>query len=207
MSEQELDVASVELDHTQLRVPTIHHINLKTTRLQELIDWYGTVVGAEVNFQFPGGAFLSNDAANHRIALIALPVFNDDPEKISRTGAHHVAFEYDTLDDLLATYLRLKAEGITPGGCLDHGLTTSFYYFDPDNNGVELQADNYGAWAESTRFIQSDPRFAADPIGKPVDPDALVEARRSGLSASEIHERAYKGDYPATGEFDIRFPF
>ncbi len=31
--------------------PKFHHFNLKTTRLQEMIDWYGAVVGAEVVFQ------------------------------------------------------------------------------------------------------------------------------------------------------------
>jgi catechol 2,3-dioxygenase len=119
---------------------------------------------------------------------------------------HHLAFEYATLDDLLATYLRLKGEGIVPGGCLDHGLTTSFYYVDPDENCVELQADNYGDWSRSTEFIRTDERFAADPIGKPVDPDALVAARRQGLSAQEIHERGYRGEYPPSGAFDIKLP-
>ena len=35
--------------------PTLHHVNLKTTRLQEMIDWYATVVGMAPNFQFPAG--------------------------------------------------------------------------------------------------------------------------------------------------------
>ena len=36
--------------------PVLHHINLKTTRLQEMIDWYGMVVGTTATFQFPVGA-------------------------------------------------------------------------------------------------------------------------------------------------------
>ena len=32
--------------------PKFHHVNLKTTRLQEMIDWYVDVVGAEVLFQY-----------------------------------------------------------------------------------------------------------------------------------------------------------
>ena len=36
--------------------PTFHHFNLKTTRLQELIDWYMTVVGAELTFRDATGA-------------------------------------------------------------------------------------------------------------------------------------------------------
>ena len=38
--------------------PNFHHVNLKTTRLQAMIDFYGTLVGAEVIFQFDGGAWL-----------------------------------------------------------------------------------------------------------------------------------------------------
>ena len=66
--------------------PKFHHVNLKTTRLQEMIDFYGTLVGAEVIFQDEVGAWLSNDEANHRIALLAFPNFVDDPEKDTRTG-------------------------------------------------------------------------------------------------------------------------
>ena len=29
--------------------PKFHHVNLKTTRLQEMIDFYATLVGAEVS--------------------------------------------------------------------------------------------------------------------------------------------------------------
>ena len=61
--------------------PKFHHVNLKTTRLQEMIDWYGALVGAEVLHQYELGAWLSNDQANHRIALLAFPNFVDDPEK------------------------------------------------------------------------------------------------------------------------------
>jgi catechol 2,3-dioxygenase len=49
--------------HDTIR-PTLHHVNLKTRRLQEMIDWYAIVVGTKPTFQFPGGAFLTNDGAN-----------------------------------------------------------------------------------------------------------------------------------------------
>ncbi|MCW2985381.1 MAG: hypothetical protein JWR63_2951 [Conexibacter sp.] len=196
----------VDFDEARVRAPSLHHVNLKTARLQELIDWYGTVIGSVPNYQWPGGAFLTNDDANHRVALLSLPAFRDDPDKAVHCGMHHSAFEYDSLDDLLATFLRLRDEGILPGGCLDHGLTTSFYYHDPDGNSVELQADNYGDWAKSTTFIQTDPRFAEDPIGKPVDPEQMVAARREGVSADEVHERAYRGEYLPSSPPDLRLP-
>ena len=97
--------------------PKFHHFNLKTTRLQEMIDFYGTLVGAEVIFQFDGGAWLSNDGANHRVALLAFPNFVDDPEKEGRTGMHHSAFEYTTFEELNSSYLRLKEEERSPLRC------------------------------------------------------------------------------------------
>ena len=38
-------------DSTAVIHPKFHHFNLKTTRLQEMIDFYAVLVGAEVNFQ------------------------------------------------------------------------------------------------------------------------------------------------------------
>ncbi|MHB8694978.1 MAG: VOC family protein [Solirubrobacteraceae bacterium] len=197
---------AVTLDDTTVFAPPLHHINLKTTRLDAMVEWYGKAVGLKPNFYAPIGAFLTNDAANHRIALTALPGLVDDPDKVTRTGMHHAAFEYGSLDELLGTYLRLKADGIEPHGCVDHGLTTSFYYLDPDGNSVELQIDNYEDWSKSTEFLRSDPRFVEDPIGKLIDPDALVHARRAGASTWEIHERAYAGELPPTRPVDMRLP-
>src|SRR5882757_5791606 len=71
------------------------------------------------------------------------------------TGVHHVAFEYDTVDDLLDTWVRLSGEGTLPHMSLDHGLTLSFYSVDPDGNSVELQADWYGDWAKSSDFVRT----------------------------------------------------
>ena len=175
--------------------PKFHHFNLKTTRLQEMIDWYATVVGAEVNFQDDVGAWLSNDAANHRIALLAFPGFVDDPEKDMRTGLHHSAFEYDDFDGLNASYLRLREAGIEPDFCLDHGMTFSYYYKDPDGNHVELQVDDFGDWGRSGEWMRTSPDFAANPIGVFVDPAKVAEAAAQGASFADIHARATAGEF------------
>ena len=185
--------------------PTLHHVNLKTTRLQELIDWYGEVVGTEVTFQFPGGAWITNDDANHRIALLSSEALRDDPDKLYHCGMHHMAFEYGSIDGLLDTYARLKKGGIVPHATLDHGMTTSFYYADPDDNSVELQYDNFGDWERSKEFMQSSPDFAADPIGMPVNPEKMIEVRKAGSSAEEIHQRAFSGEWPPE-DSDLRVP-
>ena len=112
-----------------------------------MIDYYRTLVGAEVVFQDQVGAWLSNDGANHRVALLAFPNFVEDTDKDTRTGMHHSAFEYTGFDELMSTYVRLRDDGITPAICLDHRMTFPYYYADPDGNNVELQVDNFGDWA------------------------------------------------------------
>lgn len=160
-----------------------------------MTEWYAPVMGLTPSFAFPGGAFLTNDAANHRLALLVMPGTVDDPGKAGHTGIHHHAYEYATLADLLATYARLKTSGVLPAFTLDHGLTTSMYYSDPDGNLLELQVDNFGDWAASTHWMSTAPEFAANPIGVQFDPDRLIEALAAGLNHAEIHRRAYAGEY------------
>jgi catechol 2,3-dioxygenase len=139
--------------------PAFHHVNLKTTRLQEMIDWYGVVFGTTVNSQSHNIAFISNDRAHHRIALLAVPGLRVDPEQFVHTGIHHTAFEYDSFDDLMLSFARLKQLGIEPEFCLNHGVATSLYYSDPDQNLVELQVDNFGNWDASTEFMRTSEDF------------------------------------------------
>ena len=191
---------------TNAGLPTLHHVNLKTTRLQEMIDWYGKVVGSKPTFQFPGGAWLTNDGANHRIALLTSSKISDDPDKLIHTGMHHVAFEYEFVDGLLDAFSRLSEIGILPHMSLDHGMTMSFYYVDPDGNSVELQYDNFGDWRKSTEWMRTSPEFARNPIGMPVDPAKMVAARKAGASHDDLHRRAYAGEFVPSTPPDPRIP-
>ena len=54
--------------------------------------------------------------------------------------------------------------------------------------------------------MRSSAEFEADPIGKFVDPDRLLEAYRAGADADELHRRAYAGEFTPAEQPDIRFP-
>ena len=77
----------------------------------------------------------------------------------SSTGLHHMAFEYDSFDDLMSSFARLKQLGIEPGVCVQRGVTTSLYYSDPDQNAVELQVDKFGNWNKSTEGMSTSEAF------------------------------------------------
>jgi catechol-2,3-dioxygenase len=186
--------------------PTLHHVTLKTGQLAEMMAWYELVLGLDRQFVFEHGAWLTNDAANHRVGLLSTDKVIEDPDKLTHAGLHHSAFEYADIDEWLATYERLKAHGILPHMVVDHGMTLSMYYLDPDGNSIELQIDNFGNWRQSGEWMHTAEAFAADPIGPPCDPEALLAARRAGLSHVEIHERAYRGEYAAGAPTDPRLP-
>ncbi|MFZ0214569.1 MAG: VOC family protein [Candidatus Dormiibacterota bacterium] len=186
--------------------PTLHHVTLKTIRLDEMVDWYASAVGMRANHHDPAGAWLTNDEANHRMALLAVPGLSDDPDKVPHTGIHHLAFEYEDIGRLLDTYERLKGDGIVPHACLDHGITTSLYYLDPDGNSVELQADNFGDWQASSEWMRTAPEFDANPIGVNTDPEAMLAAWRAGTDAAELHRRSFAGELDPGVPLDLRLP-
>lgn len=175
--------------------PALHHVTFKTTRLQEMVDWYRIVIGAQVVFQDASNAWTSNDGANHRVAFLAVPGLGDDPEKIRHNGMHHSAFEYESFADLMSSFERMRAEGVVPAYCLDHGATISLYYKDPEGNFVELQSDSHGDWRRSTEWMRTSPDFKANPIGTFFDPGKVLEAHKAGRSFAELQPAMRAGEF------------
>jgi catechol-2,3-dioxygenase len=89
-----------------------------------------------------------------------------------------VAFSYASLDDLVATYERLRDVGITPVLPVNHGMTLSLYYADPDGNQVELQIDTTTV-EQAVAFMASE-AFAENPLGVVFDPEEMAAQHRAG---------------------------
>ena len=170
------------------RIPPVQlaHIVRRTSRFEEMLDWYRTVLGAAVVHSDGTLAFLTYDDEHHRIAIAAIPGLEDQP--VLAAGTDHVAFTYADLGDLLQSYTRLKREGIEPYWCINHGPTTSLYYKDPDGSRVELQIDNFPSAAETNRWMRSG-EFAANPIGVVFDPDDLLARYKAGEPLEKLTAR------------------
>lgn len=166
------------------------HVVLRSSRFDELVSWYKTVLCAETAFSDGALAFLSYDDEHHRIAVINIPGLQDQPAGMC--GVHHMAFTYASLGDLIATYERLDSMGIKPVWCVNHGPTTSMYYADPDGNQVELQVDNYDTVQEAGKFFYS-PAFAMNPIGVDFEPADLAKRFRAGENEAAIKQRPASG--------------
>ena len=175
--------------------PTLHHVTMKTNHLDEMIAWYALVIGAQVQFRDQAAAWMTNDEANHRIGFLAVPGLSDDAEKVRHNGMHHCAFEYGSFADLMSSFDRLRAAGVLPAFCLDHGLTISLYYKDPEGNFVELQSDNFSDWKLSSEWMRTSADFAANPIGTFFDPARVYEKFQSGADFKALQKTIRDGAY------------
>jgi catechol 2,3-dioxygenase len=188
----------------KVKRPTLHHVTLKTSRLDEMVQWYALVIGAQVQFRNPALAWTTNDEANHRIAFLAVPGLSDDVDKTCHNGMHHCAFEFDCFEDLMSHFDSLRKAGIEPAFCLDHGTTISLYYKDPEGNFVELQSDVFSDWKLSTEYMRTSPEFAENPIGVFFDPGRVYDTFKSGTDFRPLERSIRAGDFvpnsiPSTG--------
>ncbi|RFA22733.1 VOC family protein [Subtercola boreus] len=186
--------------------PVFHHTTFATLKLDEMVEFYEAIAGLEPVYHGTEGAWLSNDEANHRIALLALPDLKPSVDKGHTVGLHHTAFEYGTFDVWLDNYERLAERGIRPFVCLDHGMTMSMYYQDPEGNGVEIQFDTFGSWNRSKEWMWESEEFSLNPVGKFFDPEQIVAARKAGQGGEEIHRRARNDGFLPAVIPDVHLP-
>lgn len=158
------------------------HVVLRSGRYDETLAWWQTVLGARIVHGNPVVTFLTYDDEHHRLAIINMG--DADAPAPGTTGMEHFAFTYDSLEDLVATYERLHAQGIDPFSCINHGMTLSMYFSDPDGAQVELQIDLCTP-DEADAFMNTD-EFAANPIGINYDPAQLAEEHRAGDTPSAL---------------------
>jgi catechol-2,3-dioxygenase len=156
------------------RMPAyISHYGIRAKKLKEMVDWYTTVFNARVQHRNEFLAFMTFDDEHHRLVIFEDSETVDKPP--TAAGVDHVGFGIANFGELVATYERLKEDGITPFLSLNHKFTTSLYYRDPDSNEVELSVDNFPK-QECNEFILSErmDEIGRPPFGCEFDPEELA---------------------------------
>ncbi|KAM5346060.1 hypothetical protein ACJ41O_009065 [Fusarium nematophilum] len=156
-----------------------------------MVDYYKAFLGARASYENNTLSFLTYDDEHHRVAILGVPSTTDKQQ--GYVGLEHIAFAFNTLDDLALSYSQRKALGITPTVCINHGPTTSIYYTDPDGNMIETQVDNFDTPEEATDFMMSE-AFRINPIGTDFDPNGLVRRLEDGEDQASIKKRVEIGD-------------
>jgi catechol-2,3-dioxygenase len=153
----------------------INHIVLFVADLARSIAFYEDVLEFErLPESFPGGAFLRHpgSANDHDLGLFQARTPAAGPP--GSVGLYHVAWEVDTLSELVAVRDRLTAaRALTGAG--DHGSTKALYARDPD--GIEFEV----CWLVPDEHV-ADALAPGTSLTAPLDIDAQI--RRYGATTA-----------------------
>src|SRR5262245_44210319 len=166
----------------------VHHLALITHDLDATIRFYRDLLGLRLALGMGHGStkhyvFQLTD----RDALAFFEWEGGSPAPAKRPGVpattprsfDHVALGVATQDDLFALRARLVEAGVAVEGPIDHGLSWSIYFKDP--NGIDLEA----AWS-SVELLEP---LLVDPTAPP-----------AALEGSEPRPQAWPPSSPASPE-------
>jgi len=142
----------------------IGHVVLNVTDVERSTKFYRDVVGFQVARYRPNGtgAFLTCGVIHHNLALFKAPE-GARPLQEGQIGLNHFAFKVESYKDLQEAHKRLVTAGATIDHIVDHGMTRSVYFLDPDGIKMELFANTFATEEEGLAYMQSS-RGGADPL-------------------------------------------
>ena len=142
----------------------IGHLVLNVTDVKRSTRFYRDVVGFQVSGQRPdgSGAFLTCGVVHHNLALFKAPA-GAQPRQKGQIGLNHFAFKVENYQALQQAYERLVEAGTVIDHVVDHGITRSVYFFDPDGITMELFADTFATNEDGLAYMRAT-RAHADPL-------------------------------------------
>ena len=149
-----------------MNIKRIHHVAYRCNDAKETVDFYNNVLDMNLILAIAENEVPSTkepdpymhlflDAGNGNVlAFFEIP--NSPPmgrDQNTPAWVQHIAFEVDTVNDLLAAKKKIEATGLNVIGPTDHGIFKSIYFFDPNGHRLELAANTLedGMLEELTR--------------------------------------------------------
>lgn len=138
------------------QITGLGHVGLYCHDLPRMRDFYARVLGLAISDENleRGICFLSADpeAEHHELALVQAREPGQKTQSVQQ-----VSFKVKSLDDVRAFYHRLQDAGMKIDRTVSHGIACSVYFFDPEDNRVEL--------------YYTTPYRVRQPLGEPIDLD------------------------------------
>ena len=150
---------------------TWSHAFVRVKNLEEMVNFYTSVLGFEVNDRSDSMVFVSqlNDE-HHQLAFQSGLSDEKGPKRVG-----HFAFRVESLQevrDLRDTLI--KRSDVSYVAPITHGNTWSIYFADPEENGIEVFCDT--------------PWDAVQPFGEPWDP-ALNDSELEQYTLNLIEQK------------------
>lgn len=184
------------MGHFGVRTPPEHY--------EAMVKWHLDFFGGRAVWQNERAIMISYDDEHHREVIVSDPSIKLIEDRQHAAGIYHIAFTLPTLADLATSYEQKKARGILPHWPVNHGMTTSMYYFDPTGNEFELQVNNFDTSEEARQFMESD-EFRENSIGVDLVVDAWIKRVRSGEDERNLKKRPIIGRRQSRWENSIYF--
>jgi len=138
-----------------MKISALGHVVLKVTDCQRAEAFYGDLLGLPICARYDAGGFRMTffSLGNHHDFAVMQVSGEAGRPADSSPGLAHVAFKIgDTLDELREAKVRLEDAGVqtTP---MDHEVTKSLYFHDPDGNEIEVYVDASQVWRDQPQRV------------------------------------------------------
>jgi catechol-2,3-dioxygenase len=129
------------------------HIVLKVRDVRRSTEFYTRTLGLRVAWadHAHGAVFLSFGTQHHDLALFQLAT--EESPRPAQPGLHHTAWQLGSFAELQAAHRELRELGIAVESTIEHNVSRSIYFHDPDGNRVELYCDMVEHGFEAMRTL------------------------------------------------------
>lgn len=138
-----------------MRIKTLGHVVLRVTDRARAERFYNGLLGLPVcaHYDQDGIKMTFFTLGNHHDFAVMEVSGDGGSRSRAAVGLDHVAFNIGTsLDELREAKAKLEAAGIGPTP-IDHEVTKSLYFEDPDGNGIELYIDASDVWRREPQRV------------------------------------------------------
>lgn len=204
----------------------IHHLALCTSNMKEQIEFFSDVLGMElVALYWMHGAegcwhgFLKlNDSCSfafvftpdtpniERVEGVTHSRFNSG---ISAPGtAQHIAFNVETMEDLLNLRDRIRSRGVNVIGPIEEGPNKSLYFAGPEELTMEVsvteKAINPEIWIDPA--VASSMGISADELARYKAPAPYVNPGKKVKNPKKDYDKPHIEYLPPLGELICKIP-
>ena len=138
-----------------MKINSLGHVVVRVTDRERAERFYSGVLGLTVCARFDEAGFKMSffTLGNHHDFAVMEVSGEGSSRSETAVGLHHVAFNIGTtMDELREAKAKLDAAGIVTQP-IDHVMSKSLYFADPDGNGVEVYVDVSDAWRQDPQLI------------------------------------------------------
>ncbi|HEV2363010.1 MAG TPA: VOC family protein [Caulobacteraceae bacterium] len=142
-----------------MKIQSLGHVVVRVTDRDRAEAFYNGVLGLPICARLERPLKMAFFTLGNHHDFAVMEVSGDGSGKgRNAVGLDHVAFKIgDKIEQLVEAKGKLEAAGIRPDP-VDHEVSKSLYFADPDGNGVELYVDASDIWrTEPQRVAQLTP--------------------------------------------------